>query len=130
MIGTAVENPGVQVRARVVHEAVKEIGHEFGLQIAYQTNLDAVFVYQRGPSSEIHRNDRERFIHRKHEIAGAVNAFPIAQRFGEKLAYDDTYILHGVMLIDVKISRGRKLEIERAVLREEFQHVIEETDAG
>src|SRR5689334_18800658 len=34
------------------------------------------------------------------------------------------------MLIDVEIARGSEVEIERAVPRQQLEHVIEEPDAG
>jgi hypothetical protein len=39
-------------------------------------------------------------------------------------------ILDGVMLIDVEIAVSLDREVERAMAREELEHVIEEADAG
>ena len=39
-------------------------------------------------------------------------------------------VFHGVVLVHIEIALGSQVEIESAVMREEFQHVIEEADAG
>ena len=38
VIGAAVEHPGVQVGAGMIHEAAEEILHQFGLQIAHHAH--------------------------------------------------------------------------------------------
>ena len=53
-----------------------------------------------------------------------------AQRFVERLSQHDADIFDGVMLIDIEVALGFELQIEAAVMGEEFQHVIEETDSG
>ena len=47
-----------------------------------------------------------------------------------KLAEHDADVFDGVVLVDVEIAVGVKLQIEAAVLGEQLQHVIEEADAG
>ena len=46
------------------------------------------------------------------------------------LAEDDADILHRVVKVDVKVTLGFDLEVERAVATEGVQHVIQETDTG
>ncbi len=60
----------------------------------------------------------------------AADARLVAQGFAERLAEADAHVLDGVMLIDVEIARGRDREIERGVLGQQGQHVVEEADAG
>ena len=38
--------------------------------------------------------------------------------------------IDGVMLIDIEVTSGSEVEIEAAMMREKFQHVIEETNPG
>ena len=121
---------GVEVGAGMVDEAAEEILHQFGLQIAHQPHAHQILVHQRGPAAEIERHHGQRFIHGQHEIAGAIDAAPVAQRFGEQLAQHDAHVFDGVVLIDVEVAIGIELEIEAAVFGEQFEHVVEEADAG
>jgi hypothetical protein len=130
MIGAAVEDLCVKIRARVMHKPVEEIFHQFGLQIAHQPNLYTVFVDERRASAEIHRDYGERFIHRLHEVARAVYAFAITQSLREELAHHNADVLHGVVLIDIKIALRFDCEIEAAMFGEQLQHVVEEPDSG
>ena len=113
-----------------IHEAIEEIVDELGLQVADQSHLHPVLVDQRGASAEIDRDHGESFVHRKNEVAGAIDAFAIAERLGEQLSEHDARVLHGVVLIDVEIAIGVELQVEAAVLGEELEHVIEEADSG
>ena len=54
----------------------------------------------------------------------------IAQRLGEQLAQHDADVFHGVMLVHIQIAVGVQLQIKAAMLGEQLQHVIEETNAG
>src|SRR5581483_9012083 len=54
----------------------------------------------------------------------------IAQRLRYRLAERDADVFHRVVLIDIEIALGVERQIERAVPREQLQHVIEEADAG
>ena len=62
--------------------------------------------------------------------ATTADAAAIAERRGNGLAERDTHVLDGVMLIDVEIAGRSNVQIERPVLREQLQHVIEEANAG
>ena len=53
---------------------------------------------------------------------------PSAREIG--LAESDADVLDGVVLIDVEIAVRVDAQIERAVAREQLEHVIEESDAG
>ena len=130
MIRAAVEHLGVQVGAGVIDEAAEEILDQLGLQIADQPHLHPVLVDQRGPAAEIERDHGQRFVHRQHEVAGAIDAPAVAERFGEQLAQHDADVFHGVVLVHIEIAVGVELQIEAAVLGEQLQHVIEEADAG
>ena len=92
--------------------------------------MTQVLVDQRGTAAEIDRDHGQGFVHGQDEIAGAVDAFAVAQRLGEQLAEHDADVFDGVVLIDVEIAFGVEFEIEAAVLGEQLQHVIEEADAG
>ena len=46
------------------------------------------------------------------------------------MAEDDADVFDGVVLIDVEVTGGLEFEIEPAMLGEEFEHVIQESNAG
>ena len=50
--------------------------------------------------------------------------------FANKLPEHDADVFHRVVLIHIQIALGVQLQIEAAMLGEQLQHVIEETDTG
>src|ERR1035441_2842862 len=120
----------MQVGAGVMYEAAEEILSELGLQVADEVHLDQIFVDQEGASAEIDGDHGEGLVHRHDEVAGAVDAFAIAEGFGEQLAEHDADVFHGVVLVDVEIAFGLQGEVEAAVLGEQLQHMVEEANAG
>ena len=87
-------------------------------------------IDQRGTSAEIEGDDGQSLIHRQHEVAGAIDAAAVAERFREKLAEYDAGVFDGVMLVDVEIAFGGEVQIECAVLGEQLEHVVEKPDSG
>ena len=81
-------------------------------------------------AAEIDRRDRQRLVHRHHEVAGAIDAALVADRRRDRLAERDADVLDGVVLIDVEIAGGLHLQVEPAVARDQVEHVIEKADAG
>ena len=74
--------------------------------------------------------ERQRLVHGHQEISGAQNAALRAQRFAHRFAERDAEILDGVVLVHVQIAFGVDLQIHGAVARHQFEHVIEEANAG
>ena len=81
------------------------------------------------PAAEVDRRHRERLVHRHHEIAGAIDAAPVAEGLRDRLAERDAEILDSVMLIDIEIAARIDAQVEPPVPREELEHVIEKPDA-
>ena len=48
----------------------------------------------------------------------------------QRLAESDADVFDRVVLIDVQIALGLHVQIDRRVLRQQREHVIEEADAG
>jgi hypothetical protein len=120
----------VNVGAGAEGEPGEEVVNELGLQIADACHPGPQIDDGVRASAEVDGRDRERFIHRHDEIAGAIDAAPVAERLRDGLAERDPEILHGVMLVDVEVALGIDAEVEHAVARHQFQHVIEKPDAG
>ena len=110
-------------------ETVEEIFKQLALQIADQDGLYPVLVDEIRPPTEVHGHHGQRFVHGEHEVSGTIDANPVTEGLGEKLAEDDADVLHRVMLIDVEVARGDYREIEATVLGEELQHVVKEPHA-
>ena len=54
----------------------------------------------------------------------------VAQRLLQRLAEADADVFDRVVLIDVQIALGLHGQIDRRVLGQQRQHVVEEADAG
>jgi hypothetical protein len=120
----------MEVGPGVVDESAEEVFEKFGLQIADESDFDAILIDERGTSPEIDRDDGQRFIHGQHEISRAIDAFAISESLGEQLANDDACVFDGVMLIDIEVASGGEFEIEGAVFGEQLQHVVKKSDAS
>ena len=125
----AVQRAQMNVGARGLREALKKIFSELRLEIAntFCGNLcvhDAV-----GTATEIDGGRSERFIHGHEEVSGAQNSAFRPQRFQDGLPECDAHIFDGVVLIDIQIAFRGNFQIERAVARNQIEHVIEEANA-
>ena len=54
----------------------------------------------------------------------------LSQGLEHGLAKRDAGVFDGVMLIDVEIAFGVRVQIERAVARDEVEHMVEKADSG
>jgi hypothetical protein len=129
MAGAPVENTGMNVGARATCKAFKKILDQFGLQIADPSYANFCLYDGYGATAKIDGGEAERFIHRHQKISSAEDATTVAESLVESFAESDADVFDGVMLIDVEVSGGNQFEIEAAVAGEEFEHVIEETNA-
>ena len=130
VIGAAVHGFHVDVGACAACEALEEICHQLGLQIADQAGAHLGFDGEGGAATEIDCGDGERFVHGHEEVSGAQNAALVAEGAVEGFAERDADVFDGVVLIDVEIAVAFEFEIECAVAGEQLQHVIEEANAG
>src|SRR4029450_10384201 len=101
-----------------------------GLQIPHEPRANLQIDDGVRASAQVDRDDRQRLVHRHHEIPGAIDPLPVTERLEQRLAEHDADILDGVMLIDVEVAGGAKREIEAAMSREQLEHVVEEPDTG
>ena len=110
-------------------ESLEKIDYQFGLKIADQTRLYFSVDHGGSAAGEVHGGQAQSFVHRHHEVAGAQDAALVAESLGEGLAQDYANIFHGVVLIHLEIAFGFNHQIEAAVVSEELEHMIEETNA-
>ena len=104
VVRAAVHGLDVDVGARAASEALEEVGHEFGLQVADKARAHFCVDGEGGAAAEVDGGDGERFVHGHEEVAGAQNAALIAERAVEGLAERDADVFDGVVLIDIEIA--------------------------
>ena len=80
-------------------------------------------------AGKIHGGQDQRFVHGKDRASVADNAFFVPERFGKCLSERDPDVFRGVMIINKGISLAFYGKIEFPVMREQRQHVIQESDA-
>ena len=85
---------------------------------------------QEVPAAQIERGGDQRLFHRQREVAVAADAGLVAQGLLQRLAEADAHVLDRVVLIDVQVALGLNVQVDRRVLGQQRQHVIEEADAG
>ena len=130
MVRAAVHRFDVHVGARAAREALKEIGDQFGLQIAHQPRAHLGVDGEGRAAAQVHGCNGQRFIHRHQKVSGAQDAALVAEGAVEGFAQRDADVLDGVVLVDIEIAVALEFEIECAVAGEQLQHVIEEANAG
>ena len=82
-----------------------------------------------GPPAQIDRAGGQRLVHRQREVAVAADAGAVAQRLPHRQAETDADVLDRVVLIDVQVAVGLDLQVDRGVLGQQREHVVEEADA-
>ena len=130
MARSAVKDFHVYVRACAPREPFEEIVDQLGLQIADAHDAHGEVYRGVGAATEIDRGHRQRLVHRHDEVAGAIDSAPVAQSRRDRFAEGYADVLDGMMLIDVEIAGRGESQIERAVPGDQFEHVIEEANAG
>src|SRR5579883_2134500 len=130
MIRAAIEHLEVHVCLGVLGEAKEKILQQLGLQISNLHHVDLLVIDQSRSASQIYRRHRQRLVHGLNEIAGAVDAPPLAQRLRKQIAQHNAGIFDRVVLVHIEIPPRAQLEIECAVLGKQLQHVIEEADSS
>src|SRR5215471_7787455 len=130
MAGASVEDADVHIGAGGARETFKEIGHQFGLEIAHARRADFGVDHGDGTPGKIDGGQAKRLVHGHEKVAGAQDAATVRQGMIEGFAEGDADFLDRVVLVDIQVAAGRKFQIESAVAREQFEHVVEEADAG
>ncbi len=130
MAGTPIHHAHVDIGTRSAGKALEEIGDQFRLQVADAGCANLRLHDGDSAAAEIYRCQAQGFVHGHKKVARPQNAAPIAESAVEYLAKRDADILHRVVLIDIEVTMCRKLQIESAMAREEFQHVVEKANAG
>ncbi len=120
----------VQVQPTVGHESLEKIfeqpeveGFDFPIR-----QIDV--VDQKWPATQIHRDLCQGFVERGRGKPESFDPRFLSQRLMQSLSHHNTDIFHRVMFIDVDVAFRLHGQIEKPVLCQQLQHVVEETDAG
>ena len=116
MVRSSIQHAGMNVGFGAARESLEKIIDQLGLKIAHKPGC--CFGVNDGSSTaaKIDCGHAHGFIHRHQEISGAKNAALRTQSLVECLPDCDTYVLYGVVLIDVEITVGFELQIESAMM--------------
>jgi hypothetical protein len=128
--GPSVQDSEMYVGPRAGSECLKEIFQQLRLKVADALRFNGRPQYKVRAAAQVDSRYRQRFVHGHYEVACTVDAPFVAQRLPYRLAQDKTRVFDGVVLIDVQIAPRSQIQIESTVASEEFQHVIEKTNAG
>ena len=120
----------MDVGSRAARKSLKEICHQFGLQVAHQPRAHLGIDSEGSASAQIDGCNCKSLVHRHQEVSGAQNAALVAKGAIEGLAQRDAHVLDGMVLVNVEVSIAFEFQVECAVAGEELQHVIEEANAG
>jgi hypothetical protein len=111
-------------------ESLEEVFQELRLKVADALRFDGRPQYEVGAAAQVDSRHRQRFVHWHYKVACAVDASFVAQRLPHGLTQDKARVFDRVVLIDIQIAPRPQVQIEATVASEEFQHVIEKTNAG
>ena len=126
----SIQHLRMDIAAHTLRKSFEKIVDQLALEIAHAIHVQGEVHHCVRASAQIYGCDGERLIHRHDEIAGAIDPAPCAERLRNGFTQSNAEVFDGVMLIDIEITRGADLEIERAVTRHQLEHVVEEADAG
>jgi hypothetical protein len=129
-----VEHLDMEGQSGVLCQAAKEFFRELGREIS-RAQADHFDILRdtkddERSATEIERDAHERFVHRQVKESVAANAFLVAEGLGERLTEGNAGIFDGVMKIDFDVALDFEVEIEKSVLGQQGQHVVEKRDAG
>ena len=122
----AVNQLNVQIRAKSITECPAKFFHQDDVEIAHKHRGRFSLVDQVRPSTHVDYDARQRLVHRQKEKPVTLNPNFVAQGFFERLAQDQADILHGVVIINIRVALGLDRQIEQPMLRKQGEHMIEE----
>ena len=112
VIVAAVEGLHVHGQSGMHREGLKPFAHQIGIEGSYLVTLKRRPEHQERPAGDIDGDPRQGLIHRQMHRPIASNALHLAERLPNRLAERDPDVLGRVVRIDLKIARGRDLEVE------------------
>src|SRR6266851_6877707 len=120
----------MEVHADFVAERLHKIVYQHGLKLPHPLLLYRDVVREVDAPADIDHRAAERLIERHDRVAKPPNTRTIAERLAKRAAHHDPHILDRVMLIDMEVAARLDHQIEEAMAREAFEHMVEKRHAG
>jgi hypothetical protein len=120
----------MNICTRAAGKALEEIVYQLHLQISDTRRTNFGIDNRRSAPTEINRGKTERFVHRHDKVTGAQNTAAISESLVKDLAQSDADVFHRVVLIHIQVADRGEFQIESAMPRKQFHHVVEKTDSG
>jgi hypothetical protein len=123
-----VERLDMQRDAGVHGEGLEPLANQFRIELSDLFDPKLGPEHEERPTRDVDRDSRQGLIHRQVDVGIAADAALVRQSLGEGLSQRDARIFHRMMVIDMKITRHRHVEVEQRVTREQLEHVVEKAD--
>ena len=121
------ELPEVQCAGAIPHKAKPELLREFGIKIADFGGGDVQRPHEAVAPRQVYRAKYKRLVHREKELPVAHDSALVAERLREGLSQYDADIFRGVVVVYFRVAVAGQGQVEIAVAREQFQHVIQKS---
>ena len=118
----------VQIHPRGIAQAFEEMQEHLCRHLTDALTMELGIPDQPGPSTEIQSHLTETIVHRK-RIAITFDAALAAQCLIDAIAQGKGGVFDGVMLIDMQISYCTDIQVDVAMPRNLFKHVVKESQA-
>ena len=120
----------VEVGARVVGDRLEEPLQHGKIHRAARALIERDVPVQVRSSGEIDDRARQGLVEREVEATRAGDSLAVAERLVDGAPERDPGVLDGVVLVDLQVALAVDPQVERGVLRQRLQHVIEKGDPG
>lgn len=120
----------VQVHQRVACDRFPEDGNQLAIELANLFGGKIYSEHERHSSAQINGRCHQRLFHWQRNAAVANNPSLVTECFRQRFAETDARVFYRVVMIDVQIALRGHRQVDQRVLRQQREHVIEETNAG
>lgn len=120
----------VQIHQSIASDRFPEDGNQLAIELADLLGGKVHSKHKRHASAQVDGRRHQRLFHWQSDAAVANNSFLVAKRFRQRFAETDARVFNRVVMIDMQISLRGYRQVDQRVLRQQREHVIEETHAG
>jgi len=124
------EQPDVQRDGRLAHEGEEELLHKLGIERAHLLRGQGRVKAEAGPAAEVYGHKREHLVHGQEALAVAPHAPLIAQGGAQRLPQRDADVLHGMVVVHLRIARAAHAQVKAGMGGKEGEHVVQKAAAG
>ena len=124
-------SPGLRIAVhhRCIAQTLEEVLEHLGGHIAYTFAMELHVPHEPRTSPEVESHLTEAVIHRKAEPISLYASF-VSQGLSETLSKGQCGILHGMMLIHMKVTLAVHAQVHHAMVGQLFQHMVQESQSS